>query len=81
MCCQGTHYPPELDAAKVKRAVDAAFEPGAAMTAAFVVTWKGRLIGERYGDGITAADAARELVDGQEPDGHADGHPHQAGCL
>jgi CubicO group peptidase (beta-lactamase class C family) len=24
------------------------------MTAAFVVTWKGRLIGERYADGITA---------------------------
>jgi CubicO group peptidase (beta-lactamase class C family) len=46
--------PGELDAAKVKRAVDAAFEPAAEMTAAFVVTWKGRLIGERYGKGITA---------------------------
>ena len=46
--------PAALDAAKVKRAVDAAFEPAAAMTAAFVVTWKGRLIGERYGDGITS---------------------------
>ena len=30
-----------------------AFEPAAALTAAFVVTWKGRLIGERYGAGIT----------------------------
>lgn len=46
--------PPELDVAKVKQAVDAAFEPAAAMTAAFVVTWKGRLIAERYGEGITA---------------------------
>ena len=46
--------PKELDAAKVKRAVDAAFEPAAELTAAFVVTWKGRLIGERYGPGITA---------------------------
>jgi CubicO group peptidase (beta-lactamase class C family) len=46
--------PAELDAAKVKRAVDAAFAPSAGMTAAFVVTWRGRLIGERYGDGITA---------------------------
>jgi CubicO group peptidase (beta-lactamase class C family) len=46
--------PGELDAAKAKRAVDAAFEPAAEMTAAFVVTWKGRLIGERYGKGITA---------------------------
>jgi CubicO group peptidase (beta-lactamase class C family) len=45
--------PPELDAAKVRAAVDAAFEPATGLTAAFVVTWKGRLIGERYGDGIT----------------------------
>jgi len=47
--------PRELDAAKMKQAVDAAFEPAAEMTAAFVVTWKGRLIGERYGKGITAS--------------------------
>ncbi len=46
--------PAGLDAAKVKQAVNAAFEPAAGMTAAFVVTWKGRLIGERYGAGITA---------------------------
>jgi CubicO group peptidase (beta-lactamase class C family) len=46
--------PGELDAAKVKQAIDAAFEPAAGMTAAFVVTWKGRLIAERYGDGISA---------------------------
>src|SRR6267378_6113521 len=46
--------PPELDVAKVKQAVDVVFEPAAAMTAAFVVTWKGRLIAERYGEGITA---------------------------
>jgi len=44
----------ELDASKVKQAVDAAFEPTAGMTAAFVVTWRGRLIAERYGEGITA---------------------------
>ena len=46
--------PAGVDAAKVKRAVDRAFEPAEEMTAAFVVTWKGRLIGERYGNGITA---------------------------
>jgi len=45
-------FPAQLDPAKVKRAVDAAFEPAAGMTAAFVVTWRGRLIGERYGPGI-----------------------------
>ncbi len=41
-----------VDAAKVKAAVDAAFDP-AGMTAAFVVTHQGRIIAERYGDGIT----------------------------
>ena len=46
--------PGVLDAARVKQAVDTAFEPEAGMTAALVVTWKGRLVGERYGAGITA---------------------------
>ena len=45
--------PPELDAEKVQAAVDAAFEPAEGLTAAFVVTWTGRLIGERYREGIT----------------------------
>ena len=45
--------PPEIDAVKVKQAVDAAFEPAAELTAAFVVTWRGRIIGERYAGGIT----------------------------
>jgi len=45
--------PAGLDMSKVNQALDAAFEPAAAMTAAFVVTWKGRLIAERYGKGIT----------------------------
>ena len=46
--------PPEIDAGKLKQAVNAAFEPAEGMTAAFVVTWRGRLIAERYGDGVTA---------------------------
>ena len=45
--------PDALDAEKVAQAVDAAFEPAEGMTAAFAATWKGRLIGERYRDGIT----------------------------
>ena len=45
--------PPELDAEKVQAVVDAAFEPAEGLTAAFVVTWKGRLIGERYREGFT----------------------------
>ena len=44
--------PPEIDERVVRQAIDAAFEPAAGLTAAFVVTYKGRLIGERYGDGI-----------------------------
>jgi CubicO group peptidase (beta-lactamase class C family) len=47
--------PPEINASKLKQAIDAAFEPAEGMTAAFVVTWKGRLIGERYGENITAS--------------------------
>ena len=44
--------PAELDAQKVAAAVDTAFEPAEGMTAAFVVTWKGNIIGERYRKGI-----------------------------
>ena len=45
--------PTEVDAGVLQDAIDAAFEPATGMTAAFVVTWKGRLIGERYAEGIT----------------------------
>lgn len=45
--------PAGLDARKIAQAVDAAFDPPEGMTAAFLVTWKGRIIGERYGDNIT----------------------------
>lgn len=47
-----SYAPAGIDMNKVKQAVDAAFEPEAGMTAAFVVTWKGRIVGERYGEGI-----------------------------
>src|SRR5499427_203098 len=43
--------PAEIDSAKLNAAVEAAFHPREGLTAAFVVTWKGRLIAERYGDG------------------------------
>src|SRR5260370_27047132 len=57
--------PPELDAVKVKQAVDAAFEPAAGMTAAFVVTWRGRLIAERYGEGMTEHTALESCAMGK----------------
>lgn len=44
--------PAEIDADKVAEAVDAAFDPPESMTAAFVVTYRGRIIGERYGEGV-----------------------------
>lgn len=42
---------PALDVEKLAAAADAAFAP-AAMTAAFVVTWRGQLILERYGEDV-----------------------------
>ena len=48
-----TAMPSNIDVKKVKEAVDSAFGPEEALTAAFVVTYKGRIIGERYANGIT----------------------------
>ena len=45
--------PAEIDRAKVDAAVDAAFADPAALTAAFLVVYKGRIIAERYMAGIT----------------------------
>jgi len=45
--------PAELDSEKVTAAVNAAFDPPQGLTGAFVVTWKGRIIGEKYGDGLS----------------------------
>ncbi len=42
----------ELNTAMVNQAVEAAFASPAGMTAAFVVTWRGHIIAERYGPGI-----------------------------
>ncbi len=43
----------EIDRGKLAEAVAAAFDPQEGLTAAFVVTHRGRLIAERYGPGIT----------------------------
>ncbi len=45
-------FPADVDMEKVAAAVDAAFDPPDGLTAAFVVTHRGRLIGERYREGI-----------------------------
>lgn len=45
--------PVEIDADLVAQAVDVAFEPAEALTAALVITHKGKIIGERYRPGIT----------------------------
>jgi len=44
--------PAGIDQAKLQAALDAAFDP-AGMTAALVITYKGRLVAERYGENIT----------------------------
>jgi CubicO group peptidase (beta-lactamase class C family) len=45
-------YPAELDMEMVAAAIEAGFGPPEAMTEALLVTYKGRIIGERYGEGI-----------------------------
>ena len=45
-------FPSELDMAKVEQAIAEGFGPPEAMTEALLVTYKGRIIGERYGEGI-----------------------------
>jgi CubicO group peptidase (beta-lactamase class C family) len=45
-------WPRGVDKAKIDLAVEAAFDP-AGMTAAFLVTYKGRIVAERYGPNIT----------------------------
>lgn len=45
--------PAGLDERRVKQALDAVFDPPEQMTAAFLVTWRGHIVGERYGEGVT----------------------------
>jgi len=47
-----TPLPPELEAEKLAAGVSAAFDPSEALTAAFVVGYKGRIIAERYQAGL-----------------------------
>ena len=46
-------FPEDVDMDKVAEAVAAAFDPPEALTAAFVVTHRGRLLGEGYREGIS----------------------------
>lgn len=48
----GGSSPSNIDMNLVRKAVDVAFAPDEALTAAFVVTYKGRIIGERFGEGV-----------------------------
>lgn len=45
-------FPAEVDMDKVAQALDVGFGPPDAMTEALVVTYNGRILGERYGEGI-----------------------------
>jgi CubicO group peptidase (beta-lactamase class C family) len=44
--------PDEIDLEKVSQSLDAAFADPEALTAAFIITYKGQIIGERYRNGI-----------------------------
>lgn len=46
------NVPSKVDRGKVEAALEAAFSPAEALTAAVVVTYQGQIIGERYRDGI-----------------------------
>ena len=48
-----TPLPAEIDRSRLAAAVDAAFADPDALTAAFVVVYKGHIIAERYGQGAT----------------------------
>ncbi len=45
-------WPAEVDSAKVAEALDMAFSNDSGLTEAVLVTYKGRIVGERYGAGI-----------------------------
>ena len=45
-------WPSEIDMEKVEEALDIGFGPAEARTLGRVVTYKGRILGERYGEGI-----------------------------
>ena len=49
----GSPLPPEVDKAKLEAALDAAFADPKALTAAFLVVYKGRIVAERYMPGTT----------------------------
>ena len=49
---QDDPWPEELDMAKIDQAIEAGFGPPEARTLGLVVTYKGRIVGEHYGDGI-----------------------------
>ncbi|MCR9294355.1 MAG: beta-lactamase family protein [bacterium] len=48
-----TELAAEIDAELLEQAIEAAFQPADGMTAAFVITHRGKIIGERYAPGIS----------------------------
>lgn len=46
-------FPQEVDKVKILEAINAAFDPPEAMTAAFVVTWKGKFLDERHASNVS----------------------------
>ncbi len=72
--------PPEVDGAKLKAAVEVAFEPPS-RTAGLVVVYKGRLVAERYAEGITKNTLMESWSQGKSLTGTLIGRLEQEGLL
>lgn len=48
-----TDTPSNIDMKKMMQSVESAFAPAESQTAAFIVSYKGKIIAEKYGEGIT----------------------------
>ena len=80
-CCPAIRCRPRSTSDKLQQAVDAAFAPADAYTSAFVVTYKGRMIAERYSQGITAKRPLESWSMGKSVTATHDGHADPAGRL
>ncbi|MCY3776727.1 MAG: serine hydrolase, partial [Candidatus Aminicenantes bacterium] len=72
--------PPEVDEEKLKAAVEVAFEPPS-RTAGLVVVYKGRLVAERYAEGITKDTLMESWSQGKSLTGTLIGRLEQEGLL
>ena len=71
--------PVEVDMTKVEKALDAGFGPPEARTLALLVTYKGRILGERYSDEVDIHTPLESWSMTKSLTGHARGRARPAG--